>query len=167
METIISQLDKSFNETIQLLSQFSQEEINTVPFKDSWTAAQVGCHLLKSGTGTDNILNESTQPIDRAPDENAENLKKLFLDFENKMQAPDFIIPEEKVYDKEELIASLKELSKKTIEAAYKSNLSQITSLPDVHPLKGMSKLEMIYFLTYHTMRHNNQIKNIRKSLNV
>lgn len=166
MEAIISQLEKSFNETTQLLSQFSQEEINTVPFKDSWTAAQVGCHLLKSGTGTDNILNESTHPVDRAPDENAENLKKLFLNFENKMQAPDFIIPEDKIYNKEELIFSLKELTKKTIEAAYKSNLSQITSLPDIHPLKGMSKLEMIHFLTYHTMRHNNQIKNIRTSLN-
>ncbi|KGO78939.1 hypothetical protein Q763_15615 [Flavobacterium beibuense F44-8] len=167
METIISQLEKSFNETTQLLSEFNQEEINTIPFKDSWTAAQVGCHLLKSGTGTDNILTEPTQPVDRAPDKNAENLKKLFLDFENKMQAPDFIIPKDKVYDKEELIASLKELSKKTIEAAHKSNLSQTASLPDIHPLKGMSKLEMIYFLTYHTMRHNNQIKNIRKSLNV
>ncbi|WP_330444319.1 DinB family protein [Flavobacterium sp. C4GT6] len=165
METIISQLEKSFNETTQLLSEFNQEEINTIPFKDSWTAAQVGCHLLKSGT--DNILTESTHPVDGAPDENIENLKKLFLNFENKMQAPDFIIPEDKIYNKQELITSLKELSRKTIEAAHKSNLSQTTSLPDIHPLKEMSKLEMIHFLTYHTMRHNNQIRNIRASLNV
>jgi len=55
-QQIINQLEEAFNETIILLSSFNEKDINTVPFKDSWTAAQVGRHLFKSEDGIDTLF---------------------------------------------------------------------------------------------------------------
>jgi hypothetical protein len=45
---IVQQLEKTTNEMLQLVSSFNEEEMNSVPFKDSWTAAQVADHITKS-----------------------------------------------------------------------------------------------------------------------
>ncbi|WP_417352203.1 DinB family protein [Flavobacterium alkalisoli] len=162
---IINQLENILTETTQLLDSFSQADINTVPFKDSWTAAQVGCHLLKSETGIDGLFYTPTKKADRKPDENIDELKKIFLDYSLKFKSPDFILPEDKIYDKEELIGSLKEVKTKITEAAKNADLDEIAPLPQGHPFEGYTKLEMVHFLAYHTTRHNLQIQNIKKMI--
>lgn len=158
---IIRELETALNQTTKLLSELSEKDINASPAKDSWSAAQVGRHLFKSSNGTDQILYAPSKPVDRQPDEKVDWLKQIFLNFETKMKAPDFIIPEDKEYNKERLIESLEETNKKIVEAAKKANLTELAPLPDGHPLIGITKLEMLYFITYHTMRHNRQIQNI------
>jgi hypothetical protein len=162
---IINQLDTALGETLQLLSSFNEKELNTVPFEGSWTAAQVCRHLFKSEDGMDRLLYAPTEAADRNPEEKAPELKAIFLNFENKMKSPDFIEPEEKQYEKAELEGPLKETKDKMIEAAKKVNLAEIAPLPDGHPFKGNTKLEMLHFITYHTIRHNHQLKNIRANV--
>ena len=159
---IINQMEAAVSQTIQLLEGFNEKDINTSPKAGSWSAAQVGRHLFKSSNGTDQILYAPSKPVDRQPDEKIDWLKQIFLNFETKIKAPDFIIPEDKEYNKERLIESLEETNKKIVEAAKKANLTELAPLPDGHPLIGITKLEMLYFITYHTMRHNRQIQNIR-----
>lgn len=160
-ESIINQLKAALDETVQLLSSLNKSELNAVPFKGSWTAAQVAQHLLKAETGIEKLLLTKTEPVTRRPDEKVEETKKIFLDYTAKYESPDFIIPEEKEYNHAELVDVLKENIDKIVEAARSANLNEIAPLPEGHPFKGYTKLEMVHFLTYHTMRHNQQIKNM------
>ncbi|MXN91040.1 DinB family protein [Flavobacterium sp. Sd200] len=162
-QQIVNQLETALGETITLLSGFDEKDLNTVPFEGSWTAAQVGRHLFKSQDGIDTLLAAATPAADRAPDARAEEFKKIFLDFSTKMKSPDFILPENKEFDKERLIQSLTDTKEKMVEAVQENDLTGIALLPDAHPLKGSTKLEIVYFVTYHTMRHNHQIKKIRE----
>ncbi|WP_294819777.1 DinB family protein [uncultured Flavobacterium sp.] len=162
---IISQLEAALGKTITLLSSFNEKDLNAVPFEGSWTAAQVGRHLYKAGNGMDELLLAPTEAVGRNPEEKAQELKNLFLDFSIKMESPDFIVPEEKEYDKELLIASLREVKNKMIPAAKETDLTQLAMLPEGHPLQGHTKLEIVHFVAYHTMRHNHQIEKIGEAL--
>lgn len=165
-QKIFNQLETALNDTLHLLSSFNEKEMNTVPFQGSWTAAQVCRHLFKAEDGIDGLFYAPGNLLDRAPDQRAGEYKELFLNFDTKMESPDFIYPEEKEYKKEELTEPLKEANKKLLEAAKKVNLSEEAALPDEHPLKGSTKLELVHFITYHTMRHNHQLKKIREAIN-
>ena len=158
---IINELETALNKTTMLLAGFSQSEINITPSSGGWSAAQVGRHLYKSSNGTDELLKAQSETAGRQPDEKVDWLKQIFLNFETKLNAPDFIIPEDKEYNKNELIISLEDTNKKIVEAAKEANLTDVAPLPEGHPLMGITKLEMLYFITYHTMRHNRQIENL------
>lgn len=162
---IINQLETALNDTLALLASFDEKEMNTVPFEGSWTAAQVCRHLLKSETGMDELLFAPSQVPDRNPEERAAELKDLFLNFEIKMKSPDFILPEEKQYDRAELEKPLKDAKEKMVDAAGKANLNEIAPLPEEHPLHGITKLETVHFVTYHTMRHNHQLRKIKEKV--
>lgn len=162
---IINQLESALSDTLHLLDSFTEKELNTIPFEGSWTAAQVGRHLFKAEEGIDKMFYAPTKPVDRDPAEKAAWMKELFLNFETKMKSPDFILPEEKQYQKEDLENSLKEEKAKVLKAIQNSNLNEEAPLSDEHPLKGSTKLEILHFLTYHTMRHNHQIREIREKL--
>ncbi len=162
---IIKELENALSETTALLAGFSHKELNKVPFKGSWTAGQVGCHLLKSETGMDDLLYAPSAPADRNPDQQVQELKDIFLDFSKKFESPDFIIPEDREYTNEELINSLNRVKENILLAAKNSDLTEIAPLPDGHPFVGNTKLEMVHFVTYHTIRHNKQIKKIREAV--
>lgn len=162
---IINQLEAALGETLELLSSFSEKEMNTVPFEGSWTAAQVCRHLYKSENGMDELFYAPAQPADRNPGERVAEFHDIFLNFETKMKSPDFLVPEEKEYDKKELKVPLQETKDKMITAAQKANLTEVPQLPEGHPLQGSTKLELLHFVTYHTMRHNHQLKNIRANV--
>ena len=162
---IINQLDAALTETLQLLSSLNEEKINKIPSEGSWTAAQVAQHLYKSIKGMDELLYTPSQQADRNPEEKAQWLKDIFLNYENKMKSPDFILPEDKYYNQSELKDSLESAKDKMTEAAKNSKLEEMAPLPEGHPLNGITKLETLYFVTYHTIRHNHQMKNIREQL--
>jgi hypothetical protein len=162
---IINQLETALGDTLSLLDYFNEKEMNTISFEGSWTAAQVFRHLFKSENGMDELLYAPTEPVERRPDEKVDWLKDTFLNFEVKFESPDFIIPEDKNYNKEELSGPLKEVADKMIEAAKKVNLSEIAPLSEGHPFEGSTKLEMIHFITYHTIRHNRQLRRIREKV--
>ena len=166
MENSISRiLDEALSETTALLETVDKKDINTVPFEGSWTAAQVGRHLLKAERGMDKLFLGPAESVDRAPDQNVEGLKKMFLDFSTKMQSPEYILPEEKEYDKEKLISDLQEVRIKVIEAVNAADLNQVPPLPEGNPFIGNTKLELAHFMAYHARRHNHQIKNILEVL--
>lgn len=102
-EELYKQYENAATEFTGLISSFTQKELNTIPFEGSWTAAQVGTHVLKSNKSIAQALNMESQPADRLPDERVEELKSVFLNFNTKLKSPDFIIPEPGNYKKEKL----------------------------------------------------------------
>lgn len=147
------------------MDSFTEEDVNKVPFPDSWTAAQTSDHLRKVGYKTDEVLSAKSEPGNRQPYERASEFRAIFLNFDTKFKSPDFVAPELKTYDKQRLIDSLLKLKDEIIKAAYTADLTETAPLPDEHPLQGITKLELLYFLTYHTQRHNQQIEKIKQTL--
>src|SRR4051812_34130591 len=147
---------------LNIVSGLSQDEINTVPFLGSWTAAQVTEHLCKSDIGMLNALNGPVQPTNRPVDAGVENLRTVFLDFSTKLPSPDFIIPEERTYDKDTLLEAFI-TGREQIGKAIKT-LDLTTSCH--MPIFGEpTRLELIYFVIFHTQRHINQVKHISEKL--
>jgi hypothetical protein len=165
MQTIDNALRAALGQTITLLSSFDDSKINTIPFKGSWTAAQVGDHLLKSVTGLDGLFSTPTEKAARPADANAEALKKMMLDFSIKMESPAFILPDKDEYDKEWLLKSLQKAQEAIVPVILSANLEEMAPLPEGHPLRGNTKLELVHFFTYHTQRHNHQIQKIKETV--
>ena len=155
-------LDETWSELFNLISSTDSSTVNTVPFKDSWTAAQLATHVTKSNKAIAQGLNMEGKPAGRNPEEGVPNLKKMFLDFTVKFQSPEFIIPENIEYNKEAVIAALKKSIGQLQAACTKVNLIEIIDLP---VFGEITKLELLHFVLYHTQRHNHQLKKIIKTL--
>ena len=50
METqeLQSDVNKTFTELAEIISSFNEDQINLIPFEGSWTAGQVGEHIILS-----------------------------------------------------------------------------------------------------------------------
>ncbi len=81
------------------------------------------------------------------------------------MTAPDFIVPEDKIYEREDLLISLDEIKSKINEAVQTADLTK-TCLAFELPVYGfLTSLELLSFVTAHTQRHNFQLKGIYENL--
>jgi len=148
------------------LSTFNQVKTNKVPFEGSWTAGQVGDHLLKSYAIIE-TLNAEVKETRRAPDLKVKEIKTFLLDFELKMKSPEFIIPESTPINKDALLNSLEHRISQLIKSVNTLDLSK-TCVSFILPELGeMTRTEWIYFVIYHTQRHIHQLKQIQKILNI
>ena len=158
MKEFFSSLDKATSELLQLISSAGPVSINLIPFANSWTAAQLSVHITKSNKAIAQALNMEGNSAERNPDARAEELKKMFLDFSVKFNSPEFIRPQQDNYEKETITEALKASVEHLKELRSKTNLSEIISLPEFGEI---TKLELLYFVLYHTQRHIYQLKNI------
>jgi uncharacterized damage-inducible protein DinB len=143
---------------LQLANTFREKGFNTVPFEGSWTAAQVIDHITKSNKSIAQALSLEGKPAGRKPDERTPELAKIFLDFTSKMKSPDFILPTQDNYPKASLIMSLESSVEKLKETASNTSLSDAIE----HSAFGeITKLELLYFVVYHTQRHTHQLQHI------
>ena len=81
------------------------------------------------------------------------------------MKSPEFIIPDDKNYDKKELLCSLDELSSGITEAANTLDLEATCTMFEFPYYGYFTRLEIIYFVVYHTRRHIHQLQNIFEKL--
>ncbi|MFD1003268.1 DinB family protein [Ohtaekwangia kribbensis] len=159
---IQEELEAVTTELLLLIASFDQEQINLIPFENSWTAAQVADHLCKSDASIIATICQDGTFTARIPDEKTPELKGIFLNFEVKFKSPDIIIPDNKVFHKEELIVRLKETRSKLFTAATTLNLNEVVA----HDILGdMTRLEILSFVLYHTQRHIHQLKRIREKI--
>ena len=158
---IQTEFDATFTELLNLLSSFDQEQFNIKPSDEKWSAGQVAGHLIKATSGFPRLLNGKTAMTERRPDEMIEKIRADFSNFERKMTAPDFLVPEEKVYEREELLEKLKKIKSETNEAVQTADLTK-TCLAFELPVYGfLTGLELLSFVTAHIERHNFQLKRI------
>ena len=94
--TLFEMLDDTTSQLLALISSLDQIELNTIPFKNSWTAAQLAWHVTKSNKGMAQALEMDGVPANRNPAQGAGQLKKTFLDFTVKFNSPEFILPAER-----------------------------------------------------------------------
>ena len=145
-----------------LMSAVDNGKVNTIPFEGSWTAPQLLRHVTKSINGMTKAMHMEGKPAERNPGERIEELKKIFLDFSKKLRQPDFIVPEERVYEKQPSIEELDRSFNQFKESASGANLNDMV---EGLPLGPITKLEITHFVLYHTQRHVHQMKNICEAL--
>ena len=155
---LITAFDDIASQLLEMVEPLSETSHNTVPFKNSWTAAQLTTHVTKSNSSIAQALNMEGKPAEREPGERVQELKKIFLDLSTKFQSPEFILPTQDTYEKDILVAKFKRSIERLKAAAATVNLSEIINLPIFGEI---TKLELLHFVLYHTQRHNHQLKNI------
>ncbi|MEP6596295.1 MAG: DinB family protein [Ginsengibacter sp.] len=157
---LFTSLDSTSSELLELISSADSTTLDTVPFKDSWTAAQLASHVTKSNNAITQALNMVGKTAERNPDDRAEELKEMFLNFNTKFKSPDFILPTQDTYNKDMLFKDLEKSIVQLKEIGNKINLGEIISLP---AFGEITKLELLHFVLYHTKRHIHQLKKIFK----
>ena len=148
-------------QVVGFIRSLDEEKLNTVPYKGSWTPAQLVRHLQKSVSGIGSLIEKPLKPAERDPGERILQLKQNFLDITKTMQSPEFIVPEKMHYNKESLISE------------FEGALAPLTKLKDVNlnelitglPLGPITKLEIVHFIFYHLQRHLIQMKRITEAL--
>ena len=158
---LTSELQATREDLLNTLSAVNATEINTVPFEGSWTAGQVGDHLLKSNTGILHVINGKVEKTVRTPDANTATIKKIFLDFSTQMKSPKEILPSTQPLEKDTLINSTKTILEGLQKASEDLELSETCLDWGLPNLGSLTRLEWLYFSAYHTQRHTHQLKNI------
>lgn len=151
----------SLKESVQ---SFKEDAINRMPYAGSWTAGQVVDHLLKSYSVIETV-NGKVADTTRDPLQFDEGLRNQFLNFDIKMQSPDFIIPDNKNFSKAEQLDKLQQISSQILDAAKELDLSKTCldfKLPEVGTL---TRAEWLYFVSYHTRRHVHQLHKIAAAI--
>ncbi|MDB5014957.1 MAG: hypothetical protein JWQ25_3159 [Daejeonella sp.] len=155
---LASEFNDTTEELLRLLLSFNNEEFNTSPFEGSWTAAQLAEHILRSDILFINTLNGPSKTTERQPDENIKGFKEMMLNFNSKLNSPEKIVPPAGIYQKENLLDNL---SKTSLQLKYLIKTSDLSKTYN-HPILGeITRLEIFYFIIYHTQRHIHQLKNI------
>jgi phage-related protein len=157
-----NEIFKATGETVSqlmgLMLSVDENKINTIPFEGSWTAPQLLRHVTKSIKGMAKAMLMDAKPAERDPGERIEELKKIFLDFSKKLNSPDFIVPEEGIYERRPTIDKLNESFNQFKENANSANLNDLV---EGLPLGPITKLEIIHFVLFHTQRHLHQMEKI------
>src|SRR5688572_27226011 len=82
-----SHINTAFDNFITAFDRFTAEQINVVPFEDSWTAGQVAEHIIKATGG---LPDNKTQHADRPADAKVRDIEAVFLNFDIKMKSAGF-----------------------------------------------------------------------------
>ena len=159
---LIGSIHEPISGMLDLMSQLDNKKVNTVPYKNSWTAGMLFRHVSKSLNAMSKAMRMDGRPAGRDEAEKIPELKKTFLDFSSKLKSPEFIVPENGPYEKqaicEELDHSFDHLKQSTTHA-------ELPDLVEGLPLGPITKLEILHFVLYHTQRHLNQMKKICEAL--
>jgi hypothetical protein len=155
-------LDETWNELLDLISFTDEKLVNKVPFEESWTVGQLARHVTKSNHEMVQLLKLRGETANRGLADGEPNLKNIFLNFDAKYNAPESIVPETKHSDKQALLDDLKKSIQQLKEERAKQDLSKLLN---VDLLGQLTKLELYYFILYHTQRHIHQLKNMLKVL--
>ncbi|MBZ4033976.1 DinB family protein [Flavobacterium sp. 17A] len=156
---------ETYTKLSDILSSFSQEEINIVPFEGSWTGGQTVQHIILACSGLTQLFAGKTEKSSREPDENVKQLDAIFLDFNTKYQSPENIKPAFIEYDKNTLLASIKKIQTDLFEAAETYDLTLICLEAKIPGFENFTIYEWLHFAIVHTQRHTQQLKSIHEHI--
>jgi hypothetical protein len=161
-EDFLAEIRETTKELLQVLSSFTEEQFNRIPFEGSWTAAQVAEHLLKSESGVpDMLMRGGSRPTERQPDEKVKIIQSIFLDFNTKLKSPEFILPSDKVQDKEAIVTAVR-ITRAGIKEVISTVDLSLTFTDFPFPVLGeLTGWEWCCFIVCHSRRHIRQLRNI------
>jgi hypothetical protein len=165
-EEVLIEFGKASQELLDLLYPLNDEQLNIIPFEGSWTAGQLGDHVLKSYAVVE-TLNGRTKPTERPIGEKIDGVVELFSNYEIKMKSPEAVLPTNDPVKKRNLVYNLQRRIDQIKEIIRTKDLSE-TCVDFVIPqYSEFTRLEWIWFVIVHTKRHVRQLKNIIRNITV
>lgn len=159
-ETLINDIEITFERLITVLSKFNEKTLNSVPFKGSWTAGQTAEHIIICGDG---IPDSQTSDSNRHFDEREQYIKKLFLNFDLKFKADPSLEPSSASHNLDILLHKLREIKVHLKNTAKTSDLEALCRDMELPTFGFLTRYEWLRFIVYHTQRHTQQITKIGK----
>ncbi|MGI8635699.1 MAG: DinB family protein [Segetibacter sp.] len=92
-QKLMTGVNDVYSQLLRLVSSFPEEEFNASPATNSWSAAQVCEHVIKSNKAIAQAMNSEGKTTEREPDQRVLELKELFLNFTAKFQSPESVLP--------------------------------------------------------------------------
>ncbi len=160
---LLQSLRESTSAFLSTIGLLDNESLNWNATPDTWCAGAIAEHIYKSDSFMIQVLFGSATTSDRAADLHAETIRSLFLDFNTKFEAPEFIYPSEKEYEKGLSLDCLNGTRRELFRAAEELDLSQICTSFDFPSLGLLSRFELLVFVDAHTRRHVHQLEKILK----
>jgi hypothetical protein len=157
-QEVIAEIQTTFSRLKAVLSKFTEQELNMVPFAGSWTAGQTTENIIKSIGG---IPDEQTKPADRSYDEKIEAIRAMFLDMNQKFQTDPSLEPEDSNYTSASLLETLTQLETQHIATVQRVDLTALCLDMEMPVFGYLTRYEWIRFMMVHTQRHTQQIENI------
>jgi len=157
------EIDKTMSDFKELTAGFSEKEFNQVPFEGSWSAGQVGQHMIMSNSGFVDIIQGPAKETTRKPDDLVTRIKSDFLNFDIKMESPESVRPQLKSYEKKQILDSLDKVRASLNETISTHDLTKTCTAFELPGYGYLTRLEAANFVLYHTMRHIHQLKKIRE----
>lgn len=152
------------NELVSLLEPLDEDKLNRVPFPGSWTAGQLGEHLLKSYKLVD-LSQVKAAVSTRLSGAKSAQIDGVFLDFTTKYQPPESIVPSTGKISGRSLVAELRQVTDGIAAFAKTHDLSFTSPAFEVIGFGDLTAQEWIHFLTAHGKRHVHQLRNILENL--
>jgi DinB superfamily len=161
IKELFQSLDDTTSEFLEIVFSFDEQEINTRP-GGGWTPAQIAEHVTRSNNNITEEMSGEGKVCEREPDLGVERIKAIFLNFEKKLNSPEFILPTKEMYERETVVHELKTSIDRLLDVAKREDPFQIIH----HAIFGdITRLETLYFVVYHTQRHIHQLQNIQKAI--
>lgn len=155
---LIQAFDEITGELLQLLHSLTEEQLNSILIPGKWTAGQLGLHLYKAYAAI-YILKGNIKPANRPIDQKLAKIKGVLLNFDNSYEAPVEVIPPEGLVQKKRLLKGLEERVVAYKEVLFHQDLAVVCTDFAIPEYGEFTRLEWLWFDTYHTMRHVKQLK--------
>jgi len=153
-------LTHAFDEFIATFSLFGEEEINNVPFLNSWTPAQVATHIVLA---TEGVPDQKTSSSDRPFDAYLSRIRPWWEDLSKKFKSPEQLYPDDKPYRKNEILSALRRCCKKDLSIISEKDLTLICLDSELPNIGFLTRYEWLWFIEMHLKRHIFQLKNMKK----
>lgn len=148
------------NELLALLDPLDEDRMNRAPFPGSWTAGQLGEHLLKS-YGVAEIFKGRTAPTPRPADGKYPQIDAVFLDFAMKFQSEDFIAPSPEKISGRDLKVGLRNATDGIAAFARDHDLTFTCLDLELPGFGALTAQEWLHLMSTHSRRHVRQLRNI------
>ena len=158
---LYEQLAQAFDEFIITLSSFNDEEINRIPFTNSWTPAQVVVHIILA---TDGVPDRNTKASDRAYNANLPRIRPWWQDLNQKFKSPEPLHPDNKSHNKRELLSELRRCRDKDLLIISEKDLTEVCLDLELPTIGLLTRYEWLWFIEMHLRRHIFQLKNMQHS---
>lgn len=158
----LADIGANIREVRDLVDGMDWQRFNQVPYEGSWTLALLVRHLTKAIEAAANAMGQETAPIGRDPEQWIPELKRVFLDRNNRFDAPGFLEPEEGAYDPG---TSLSDLDQAFQDLEVHTRPSEMEQTVHGFPGGPYSKVELLHLAMFHLQRHIRQLHRIMDSL--
>lgn len=165
VEALLNQIDPTFLRLREIIDA-SSDYFNRPPSYGGWTPGQAVRHIQMSVSGMPALLSAPSQERREPINQKVPQIIGVFLNFDQKYQAPGMIQPEEKEFDAHRFQDFFLNWEKSFKEAVAQNDLGYLCTGFELPGFGPMTRLEFVAFTLFHTQRHIDQIRRMLVDFN-